>query len=149
MKKSGIAVAVLLTAAFQVNAQDVPQKVKEEFGKKFPNAQKVKWDKENDTEWEAEFKMNGKEYSANFTNDGTWKETEQEIKVSELPDAVKKTLEKEFAGYKIEEAEISETPQGTFYEVEVEKGKQEFEVLLSKDGKVLKKEEEKETDKKD
>lgn len=147
MKKLSFAAALLTAAAFQVNAQDVPQKVKENFSKKFPNAQKIRWDKEKENEWEAEFKMNGKGYSANFTNDGVWKETESEIKPSELPEPVKKTLEKEFAGYKIEESEISETPEGSFYELEIEKGKTELEVALAKDGKVVKKEEIKEKDK--
>lgn len=146
MKKQSIA-ALMLIAACSVKAQDVPQKVKDAFSKKFPSAQKVKWNKEKNDEWEAEFKMNGKEYSANFTSNGEWKETESEIKVSELPAPVKKTLETEFAGYKIEEAELAETPQGTFYEVEVEKDKKEFEVALSKDGKVIKKEESKDEDK--
>lgn len=137
----------MIIAACSMKAQDVPQKVKDAFSKKFPTAQKVKWDKEKNNEWEAEFKMNGKEYSANFSSEGEWKETESEIKTTELPASVKKTLETEFAGYKIEEAELAETLQGTFYEVEVEKDKKEFEVVLSKDGKVIKKEESKDEDK--
>jgi len=71
-------------ATLQSCGQSVPEKVKSAFAGKFPNASSVKWDKENDEEWEAEFKMDGKEYSANFTVDGNWKETEYEIKKSEI-----------------------------------------------------------------
>ena len=42
---------------------------------KFQNATKVKWDQEEENEWEAEFKMNGDEMSASFDNAGNgWKQ---------------------------------------------------------------------------
>ncbi len=118
---------------------DAPKKVKEAFAKKFPTVKKVKWDKENDTEWEAEFKMKGTEYSANFMEDGTWKETEHEIKKNAIPANIKTALDTEFAGYKIEEAEISETSEGSVYEFELEKGEQAMEVAIDTNGEVVKK----------
>lgn len=129
--------------------KDVPAKVKTAFEQKFPTAQKVNWDKENETEWEAEFKMNGEEYSANFTTDGKWMETEYEIEESDLPQAVKQTLDNEFAGYDIEEVEISETPDGKVYEFALEEGETELEVAISPNGKVVKKEVKKEEDEND
>ena len=125
---------------------NVPAKVKTAFEQKFPTAKKVKWDKENEIEWEAEFKMNSKEYSANFNSDGKWMETEYEIKKSDIPSAVKSSLDSDFKGYKIEEAEISETADGKVYEFELEKGKTDIEVAISTDGSILKKEEKKEND---
>jgi len=141
MKKVTILFALVIMVFSQACATTgtPPSKVKSAFAKKFPTAKKVKWDKENDTEWEAEFKMNGKEYSANFINDGTWKETEFEIKKSEIPTAVKTTLDKEFAGYKIEEVEVSETVNGKVYEFALEKGEEELEIAISPNGKVTKK----------
>src|SRR5680860_864403 len=119
---------------------DAPKKVKDAFAKKFPTVKKVKWDKENETEWEAEFKMKGTEYSANFMEDGTWKETEHEIKKNAIPANLKTTLDTEFSGYKIGEAEISETSEGSVYEFELEKGEQAMEVAIDTNGKVVKKE---------
>ncbi|MEH6408263.1 MAG: hypothetical protein V7767_13365, partial [Leeuwenhoekiella sp.] len=52
------------------STKEIPNAVNEAFAKKFPNAKSVKWDKETETEWEAEFKMDGMEYSANFTDEG-------------------------------------------------------------------------------
>ncbi|MBI1286265.1 MAG: hypothetical protein GC178_01690 [Flavobacteriales bacterium] len=143
MKKSmliALSVALLATAACGQKSETAPKAVEAAFHKKFPDAQNAKWDKENDKEWEAEFKMNGKEYSANFLNDGTWQETEYEIKRSEIPASVQKTLDTEFAGYDIEEAEISEKNEGTFYEFELEKGESDIEVAMDANGKVVKKE---------
>ncbi len=129
---------ISLTACAQKT--NVPENVVNAFNQKFPDAKSVKWDKENDTEWEAEFKLNGEEYSANYSTDGAWKETEHEIETSAIPANVKQTLDGEFADYKIEEAEISETAEGTVYEFGIEKDETEMEVAISPDGKVVKKE---------
>ena len=60
------------------------------------------------------------------------------------PQAVKQTLDNEFAGYDIEEAEISETTDGKVYEFAIERGDSEMEVVISPDGMVVKKEVKKE-----
>jgi len=151
MKRVTILMLSLVMILSQACAQkaEVPNQVKDAFSKKFPTAKKVKWEKEHETEWEAEFKMDGMEYSANFSTDGTWMETEYEIEKSDIPAAVKQTLDQEFAGYEIEEAEISETKDGKVYEFELEKGKNEFEVRILLDGRVLKKEIQNEEDEED
>lgn len=129
--------------------EDAPQKVRKAFAKKFPNIKKVKWEKESDTEWEGEFKMKGIEYSANYLQDGTWQETEHEIKKKSIPANIKTTLQTEFSDYEIEEAEISETKDGSVYEFELEMGEEELEVVIDTNGRVLKKEILKETNKED
>lgn len=135
-----MALAFINLYACGQKAKDLPEKVKSAFALKFPNASKVKWDKENDKEWEAEFKMDSKEYSTNFDLDGNWMETEYEISLNDLPEAVKACLDKEFAGYKIKEAEVSETAEGKVYEFELKKGKDEAEASISLSGEVISKE---------
>ncbi|NOX66308.1 MAG: hypothetical protein GXO85_11105 [Chlorobi bacterium] len=137
-----------VAAIFSINAcaqseNSVPEKVKTAFSQKFPNATKIKWDKESKNAWEAEFKMNGKEYSANFSTEGIWQETEYEIEESEIPDNVKNALKNEFDGYKVKEPEISENKDGKTYEFELKKGESEMEVTINNNGKVIKKENEK------
>jgi hypothetical protein len=133
--------------AFTINnSQDVPQKVKDALTKMFPNAKSVKWDKESETEWEAEFKMDKIEYSANFLEDGTWQETEREIKEKDLPQNVKTAFLKAFEGYDIEEIGLSETPKGSVYEFDIEKGETDMEVAIDLTGNVVKKEIKKEED---
>ena len=134
-------IAITSIFAFSACAQTkdgVPDKVSSAFSKKFPDAKKIKWDKENKMEWEAEFKIDGKEYSANFDLDGNWMETEYEIKKSEIPAAVKATLDADYMGYKIEEAGISESANGKVYEFELKQGKKETEVVIDANGKVMK-----------
>lgn len=121
--------------------KDVPKVVKDAFAKKFPSAKSVSWDRENSSEWEAEFKMDGMEYSANFTNDGAWKETEHEVKQADVPRKVMASLQKEYPDYKVRESEVSETSEGMVYEFEIKKGGSKMEVALDSDGRVVSKEE--------
>ena len=135
---------IAIAAIFSLNSctqvgKEVPAKVKTAFSERFPDAKKIKWDKEDDNEWEAEFKMKGKEYSANFNSDGTWTETEYEIEISEIPSLVKVSLDKEFAGYDIEEVEAKLNPDGEFYEFELKNEDSEIEAVISMDGTVIKK----------
>ena len=132
-------------SAQKLKDSDIPAAVKSAFTKKFPQAKSVKWSKESATEFEAEFKNGSMEQAANFDAAGNWVVTETEIKSSALPANVAKAISTDFPGYKIEEAEKVEKPgQAQFFEVQAEKGKKAFNVQVSSDGKILKKEEEKE-----
>jgi len=121
-------------------SKEAPATVKSAFSRKFPAATKVEWGNENNKEWEAEFMLNGKEYSANFDNEGKWIETEYEISLKELPVAVKTTLDKESAGYKIEESVVTETAELKAYEFVIAKGKDKMELVIDQTGKLVKKE---------
>lgn len=119
--------------------EDVPVKIKTALTQKFPQARNVSWDKENATEWEAEFTLNGIKYSANFDSNGQWKETEYKLNESALPAAVKTSLKNNFAGYDVEGAEVSETPQAMVYELSIILNDEDIVVLIAADGKVIKK----------
>lgn len=126
--------------------EQAPEVVQKAFDAKFPNAKSVEWDKENDQEWEAEFKMDGKSYSANFSLDGTWLETESEMKAKDLPAKVQEAITTNFSGYKIESAELAESPERTAYEVEIQNDKETLEVVFDANGNVLKKKQVEEED---
>ena len=122
---------------------EVPQAVKNAFNQKYPAAKKVEWELEKVGEYEAEFKMNREEMSANFLEDGTWVGSETELDKDDLPQAVKKGIAAKFPGHEIEEAELSEKPNGIItYEVELENEKEdaEFKAVFAADGNFIKKE---------
>ncbi|CAN5625149.1 hypothetical protein BH11BAC2_BH11BAC2_22860 [soil metagenome] len=145
MKNLMLVVAFLMflnitASAQKVSASKVPASVLTAFKTKFPTVSKVEWEIENTKEYEAGFKMNGVETSANFDESGKWLETETEIKISELPSAVQESLKNEFVGYKINEAsKLMLVDKGNCYEAEVEKGEDTFDILFSPDGKVISK----------
>ena len=143
MKTSALIISAFLLISFSASGQsekNVPAKVATAFSQKFPDASKVKWGKESEKEWEAEFKMNEKDYSANFDNSGIWSETEYEITTKEIPAAVKATLDKEFVRYKVAKSEVSETQEGKIFEFALSKGIEKLEAAIDVAGKVLTKE---------
>jgi hypothetical protein len=95
---------------------------------------------------EAEFRMIKIEYSANFNNQGAWKETEYEIEPSDLPAEIRSILDKNCRDYEVEKLETSETSSGKFYELEIERRDEEFNVLIDSKG-ILTKEKSEEKDK--
>ncbi len=129
---------------------EIPAPAKSAFTAKFPKAQKVKWSIEKPGEFEAEFKLEGTEMSVLYDANGVLIVTEVEIKESELPQAIKATIAKDFAGYKLDEVEKATDAKGVVtYEMEAKKGKAEYELAFDSTGKVLKKEEKKEEKEKD
>ena len=120
--------------------QEAPKAVRDAFSHKFPTAKSVKWSKEKNQEWEAEFKIDQIEYSANFLENGVWKETEHSIEISKVPPEMQANLNKSYPDYRIEKAEISETSAGVLYEFDLKKGKSKVEVVMDKSAKIIKKE---------
>ena len=137
-----VAVFMSTTACAQ-SAKNLPVKVKSSFNQKFPGAQKVKWGKENATEWEAEFTLNNKAYSANFNSNGNWVETEYLINEKEIPAVVVATLSNKYPGCKIKTAEITESAKGNVFAFELLKGKTKTDVTVNADGTLVVKDKEK------
>ncbi|HKK41223.1 MAG TPA: PepSY-like domain-containing protein [Bacteroidales bacterium] len=117
-----------------------PDQVLKAFNGKYTSASAVKWDHESANEWEAEFKMNGKEMSAAYDNSGKWLETETEISARDLPSSVTETLAREYPGYKKGEIAIVENPEMKGFEIVLKKGESAVEVVVDSNGKILKKE---------
>lgn len=135
---------ILFTLALGMNASAqgktdivVPEPVKAAFAKQFPKAEGANWEME-DKDFEAGFKMSSVKYSAVYSAAGKWMETEHKIKVEAMPEAVQKAIAANYADHKVEGAEQVERPDGIFYEVDLEKGEHEMEVLFSVDGNVVK-----------
>lgn len=121
----------------------VPESVKKAFSDKYPEVKKVKWDMEKPGQYEAEFKLAKVETSVLFDENGTILEVETEISKKALPEAVQSTLKTDFADYDIEDVEKIEANGVLTYEMEAEKGKEEFELVFDANGKLISKELEK------
>ncbi|MES2516881.1 MAG: hypothetical protein V4585_02165 [Bacteroidota bacterium] len=133
MKKLLI-LAIFAFVTIEVNAQKmtadkVPSAVKESFAKQYPTVKTAKWGKE-DADYEASFKMDGKDMSVVLDGKGVEKEVETDIKFSELPMPVQTALK----GKKVKEAAIIKKGGKTLYEAEVG-GK---DLLFDADGKMMK-----------
>ena len=118
---------------------NVPVAVTNAFNNKYPGATDVKWEKENAKEYEAEFKLNGNNVSANFSADGAWVETETVMKISDLPAAVVDAINKSYPGAVITTAEKLEEPgDKLLYETVIKvKGKKKT-LEMNIDGSIVK-----------
>ncbi len=124
--------------AQKLKETEVPQVVKAAFAKAYPKAKEVKWNKE-DADYEASFDQNKVDASVLLSADGTIKEMETEIEMSQLPASIKNALAKDYSDYKVKE--VAKITSGSFvtYEAEVKKGKESFDFIFDTTGKLLKK----------
>lgn len=123
---------IVLTSCAQQST--TPQVVKDAFKKQFPGAEEVKWNKEG-VNFEASFEKNENDMSAVIDAKGNILETEVDIEINELPQAVQDYLAKNYAGKKINEAAKIVDAKGTLtYEAEIDKS----DVLFDSNGNFIK-----------
>lgn len=121
---------------------DVPAIVKDAFAKDFPSVKNVTWGAE-DNDFEAEFKLNGVDCSANYNKAGHRLETETTIKDDQLPKEALDYINKNFSNYKLlEAAKITDDKNVVTYEAGLELNGKSIEVIFDANGKFLEKEEE-------
>jgi len=125
----------ILFITVSCTAQNIPAPVKATFEKSFPHTVVKKWDKEG-SNYEANFSKDGKTMSATFDANGTWKETETDIKIEELPPSVLSYIKSNYRDAGIKEAAIIETAKDKMYEVEVKRK----DLLFDMHGEFLKEE---------
>jgi Putative beta-lactamase-inhibitor-like, PepSY-like len=138
MKKNLLALLLPLSinALF---AQKAPAAVQKAFAEKFPTVKRVSYDREKNGDYEAEFKVNGLETSANFTADGKWLETEKTIATSALPAEIVTAIKTQYPNAKIVgAAQIETLEKGTLYEADLKTGIKKQEVLLDAKGNFVK-----------
>lgn len=141
--KNLIVVLLVVFAAVTVSAQikkevKVTEKAKACFAKLYPNVKEVKWGKEGKTEFEAEFKDNGKTISVVIDAEGNLRETETDIAKSDLPKGIEEYVAKFHDGWRITEAaEIVDAKGNVTFEAQISKGKIKKDLLFDKSGKLV------------
>jgi hypothetical protein len=123
---------------------DVPAIVRDAFALDFPAVKDVTWGAE-DKDFEAEFKMDGVDCSANYNKIGHRLETETTIKNDQLPKAALDYIGKNFGSYKlVEAAKVTDDKNAVKYEVGMGLNGKSIELIFDENGKFLKKAEEQE-----
>jgi hypothetical protein len=110
----------------------IPKKVMDTLMAKFPKAEIHKWTKEKEGDvvvYDFEFKQEGRKFEADIKEDGTIHNWEKEVAVKDVPDAVKKAVEKKYA---------KSNPKEIMQITAVKNGKEElegYEIVLETAGK--------------
>lgn len=120
-----------------VKAQ-APEAVKKTFKKMYPGENDPDWHKDDHGYYEANFKIDGIKYRADYNADGTWVETETSIDENDLPKAIKKVIEDKFKDEKITEVEkVESATKGSFYDVEFKQKGKNKDVMFRADGTII------------
>ncbi len=128
---------VTTTAMAQdLNPKDVPQLVKDAFTKENAQATNIEWERDMDN-YKVEFDIGRMEHEIWYTPSGMVIKKEQDITEADLPQAIKDVIKSKYAGYRVDDVEMTWMDNAITYEVELEKGKEEWEVTFDVQGKIL------------
>ena len=114
-------------------------KIQEAFITKYPNAERVEWEKKHD-HYVADFYLDGIEREAWINAQGEWVMTESDIRFDNLPAEVQTAFNaSEYKAWKIDDVDMLERVEmEPVYVIEVEQGKQEFDLYYAADGTLVK-----------
>lgn len=137
---------IILSSAFaitQLSAQirKVPAEVTDAFKAKYPEAKNVEW-KDNLTNFQASFTLDGADWTAEFTGKGEWKESTKKLSFEALPGAVKEGFSKsKYNDWSPGSVTlIEQSDNSTLYKIYVEKSSivQKRFLFFNKDGQLEK-----------
>lgn len=127
----------------KITKKDVPAAVLKTFESAYPKAKVNNYATEvekGETFYELETVEGKIKRDLLYKADGTVVEIEESVAPDKLPDAVKKTLNAEFAKAKIEKSEKTTRGNEVTYELIIVAGNKKVEVVFSPEGKIVKKE---------
>ena len=79
----------------------------------------------------------GREKNIYFNGGEEWVWSEWDVRLQELPQAVSDAVSAQYPDYRIDDCEYTESPQGEWYRIEIERGDREIELRISPDGTIL------------
>ena len=124
----------------KISESQVPAPVIAKFQSLHPDVKDINWLKLKKGGYEAEFKENKSEYGVSIDSIGNLKETEMDMKVSELSKEIQTYVTKNYPDYAITEAaQITQADGKPMYEAEITKGKESFDLLFDSSFKYVKK----------
>lgn len=69
-----------------------------------------------------------------FDYNDNWVYTTWDVRVSDLPSAVKAAVSAKYPGYRIDDADFYESVEKSYYRIEIERGEIEKTIYITKDG---------------
>lgn len=144
MKKALLAIALFATAgafAGNIKSSSVPAVVKSYVEKTYPRVSPVEWNyEEKGNYYNAEFKIDGSEYSVDISPEGRLINSTNEIAATQLPQAATAYIGKQYPGFQVKEARKLVRRGSTYYEVDIHGQNSNQMLTFSENGKLLDKE---------
>ena len=121
--------SIVIGTALFAQIRKVPAEVTDALKKKYPSAENVEW-KDKVTYFEAEFKMDGIEMTADFSNKGEWQESNKKLSFDALPAPVKDGFKK---------SKYADWTPGSVTEIEKNDKQTQYKIYVEKSSLVQKK----------
>ena len=143
MKKTfaTLAVALFATAgvfAGNIKESSVPAVVKSYVLKSYPRVSPVEWNyEEKGNYYNAEFKIDGANYSLDISPEGTLINSTNEIAAVQLPAAANAYIAKQFPGFQVKEARKLVRRGSTYSEADIHGQNSTQMLTFSESGKLL------------
>ena len=125
MKKTfaTLALALFATAglfAGNIKSSSVPAVVKSYVEKTYPRVSPVEWNyEEKGNYYNAEFKVDGADYSVDISPEGRLINSTNEIAATQLPSAASTYIAKQYPGFQVKEARKLVRRGSTYYEADI------------------------------
>ena len=130
---------VFLTSCAQTTVQgDVPSVVLNSFKQKFSNATDIEWEAK-DNIYKVEFDLGANDHEAWIDQTGKLISHKEEIRVNQIPAVITSAIKRDFAGYRIKDADKIDTEGAVTYKIEVDKGSLEWKATYDASGTLLNK----------
>jgi len=124
-----------------VQPNELPLAVQSNFKKRFPEAEKINWKKDQNV-YLADFVIKDINTKVSYSDKGEWKSTSWEIPVEYTPQAIKTYIATNFPKFKIKEVHIEEVYPALekFYSARIAKKKEIYFLKFKISGEFVKKE---------
>lgn len=125
----------LASCSSDLEESKVPSVVKNTLVSKFSYSGPVDWEKERGN-YEAEFREDTLGYKALISPQGVLLRYKEPLALNELPSAVLQTLQSQYRDHGVEDLEKVVRGREAYYQLELEKGLKELQLVLTPDGAV-------------
>lgn len=123
--------------AQDIEANQVPSVIINNFKKEFPKASDIEWERQGN-QYSVEFEIGFyTDYEAWFNTSGDLIRYAEEISRTDLPQEIKDVINNQYQGYKIDDAIKFIENKIETYSVEIERDHEERNLLFSKNGKLI------------
>ena len=137
---SAAALLLFASSAFaqRITQDQVPSVILNSFQQAFPKATDIEWRK-NVNSYKVEFEIGifEDDHDVWYDKSGKMLKHDEELPKRDLPKAIISTIEKDFAGYKVDEVDKITEDNTVTYHVEIEKNDSELKVVFDAKGKVI------------
>jgi hypothetical protein len=130
-----ISAGLIMSCSDKIRQSNVPSVVQNSLMQTFQAAADIEWEKEAQN-YEAEFVHDSVQTNAIINPAGVLLRYKQEISQTQLPSTVMQALQAQYKEYEVEEVEKVGEGNLVYYQVELEKGIKEMQLVLAPNGTI-------------